>query len=221
MLKIINLILFLFVSLIYISTVGCTVRNNFNTPKLSNETNNIKRIILFVGDEMSRTDRFLNSGAGNTLLAVTSKYKKIINLSQPLRSYAAYVFEMSHSDTGSIQFLIGLEQPLGKQNFYSIKYINLGEYKMVNNFLHINTYMKRIDNSRSIPVIESKVVDVDQDIFLAARPMKFKHVLTYNLSTDSVVFESKKAIATKKQSNEMIYQHILKRNMPVDTSILK
>jgi hypothetical protein len=212
-----NVISLLLISLVSIIIGSCTVRNKFTIPYKIEEKKDIKRLILFTGNEVNRNNRSINSGAGNTLMAVPYHNERNLNLTQPRRSYAVYVLEMKASDTGSVRFVMGLENPLGRKNFYAEKILNFSNFNTGNNYLHINAFMQRMENTKWKPNIEIKVVDINRDIFLAPRPMKFKHVLTYNLSADSVIFESKKAIATKQERNNRIYQNILKRNLPLDT----
>jgi hypothetical protein len=211
----------LHISLVSIIIGSCTVRNKFTIPYKIEDNKDIKRLILFTGNEVNRNNPSINPGAGNTLIAVPYNKKRKLNLTQPRRSYAAYVFEMSATDTGTVSFVMGLEQPLGRKNFYAEQILNIRDFETGNNYLHINTFMQRMENSKWIPVIEIKPVDTNRDIFLAPRPMKFKHVLTYNLSKDAIIFESKKAIATKKERNDRIYKNILKRNLQIDTTIVK
>lgn len=197
---------------------GCVLKGSFNPPRnLPPIHNNEKRLIIFQGTDIPRLNNNTEVLSGVTLLAIPSSNKRILRLRGVNAGTVSYVLDIKEQDTGYLRFILGGERPIGRKRFFADTALSFKDLEMGTNYWHLNCYTKQFAPGDWRLVIGVRKIDIEKDIFRFGHTTRFRHLLTYDVSNDSVIFSRKKYIAGKQAKNERAYNRILSRNKSLNS----
>ena len=199
---------------------SCSVSNKFNPPKNLPGDSATKRLVIFrasVTDINRNRNPTMEWRPDQSIIGIPSTNKRLINFIQPLSGDCTYVLEIAKTDTGSITFLMGSERTLFAKKFHTDTTIHFKDLNTGNNYWHLNYYLKNVSNIGWIPVLTFKEIDISKDSISSRSKTRFKYVLRYDLSGDTLLFEKKKEIVSNQKNVVNIYNRILHRSASIDS----
>jgi hypothetical protein len=136
-------------------------------------------------------------------MAIPEKGKKMVDLRWSRNNdFMTYTWAWQAQDTGTITFVMAMRNGnrLMSRKLYSDTTINLADLQPGDNFWHLNYYTERISDRGRIPVLSLREIDIDNDYFISVRRIRFKHYLTFNVSSDNTEYVKNKRIISRQRT---------------------
>jgi hypothetical protein len=212
---------FFIIAFLYtLSQTACSVQNKFTPPiQPSTDTTNNKRLTLFKASQIAGERPQKDWANQNTILmAIPEKGKKMADLRWSRNNdFMTYTWAWQAQDTGTITFVMAMRNGnrLMSRKLYSDTTIYLADLQPGDNFWHLNYYTERINDRGRIPVLSLREIDIDNDYFISVRRIRFKHYLTYNVSSDNTEYVKNKRIIARQRAFQRRYYNVRTEFKPV------
>ena len=200
------------VFLFIISLTACSVQNTFTPPIHPLTDKTAKRLTLFKASQIVGERPKKDWANHNTILmAIPEDGKKMVDLRWSRNNdFMTYSWEWKPQDTGTITFVMAMRNGnrLMNKRLFTDTTINLSDLKPGDNFWHLNYYTERINDRGRIPVLSLREIVINDDYFISVRSIRFRHYLTYNVSSDSTEYVKNKRIISRQRTFQRRYYNV-------------